>query len=245
MTSTGEALAGLSCHFLKCLLRENCTHTSLTSTIFLPRYFEEIIAIAKPIKWLNIHHKKYQRSECVYLELGTNMVYGLQWISELSMTTDLTWNLVAPPASCLLLLLRSFPWSDARQSQTRQTVTVHKRRRHIQLFSNSGLNCCCRWPKHHTWWHLLGWAAERHYRAEAPRVKSDSFSVLPLARGRTSTVASAAASETSAPSSGSVRRCMRWCRCHALETIRKQWQTVIIAFRGGLLCLAHFAIFSD
>lgn len=39
------------------------------------------------------------------------------------MTTDLTWNLVAPPAFCLLLLLRGFPWSDVRQSQAYKTGT--------------------------------------------------------------------------------------------------------------------------
>lgn len=83
---------------------------------------------------LNMPHTQL----CVYIWSSAT----LHWKPELSMTTALTWNLVAPPASCLvlLLLLRSFPWSDARQSQTHQTGTVHKWLSHgsscIQLCTN-------------------------------------------------------------------------------------------------------------
>lgn len=86
---------------------------------------------------LNIPHTL----NCVYIWNSAT----LHWKLELSMTTALTWNLVAPPASCLLLLLllRSFPWSDAWQSQTHQTGTVHKWLSHgsscIQFCTNSWL----------------------------------------------------------------------------------------------------------
>lgn len=127
-------------------LQNTCKHFAPRTTfVIFVRWERQLMEKLQPYLWNNcnsititIHKHKWMihSNHCASTwKWVYNMVYRLQWTSELSVTTDLTWNLVAPPACCLLLLLllRSFPWSDARQSQTRQTGTVHRWPRRTRL----------------------------------------------------------------------------------------------------------------